>query len=135
MSQFLFIERCYIFYIESDIFIEIIIYLERLFLNIWTQTTNEWASQCFEISSHNDFLHSFLVDIFFVFVLWKNFYLCFIAKCNDLIFPNLSSKLSTCTRGICIYLALGLPQFYLFTCILERTPWLRYWNVALTALS
>ena len=37
-------------------------------------------------------------------------------KCNDLITPNVPSKFSTCTPDICIYLALGLPQLYLFTC-------------------
>ena len=34
MSQFVFIERCYISYTESDVFIEIISYIKGLFLNV-----------------------------------------------------------------------------------------------------
>ena len=36
MNQSVFIKRCYIFYTEQDIFLEIFLYLEGLFSNVQT---------------------------------------------------------------------------------------------------
>ena len=121
--------KMYIFYIESYIFPDIILYLKGLFLNVqahnqqmscslfWNELTYKlftvlyqhfsWISSCEQITKKFSF----------------NFYLCYTEKRNGLISPNLLSKFSTCTPDICIYLALGLPQFHLFTWTFVCAKW------------